>query len=63
MTQVSHLVPVTVTCASCGASVVLKCEGLAGVAGYPIFEHFDCPHCRKDNVAKTPGHIISVDPV
>jgi hypothetical protein len=32
------------------------------VAGYPIYGHFDCPHCRKDNVAKTPGRILSVEP-
>jgi len=41
----------------------LKCEGLAGVAGYPIFNKYFCPHCRKDNTALTPGHIISVEPV
>jgi transposase-like protein len=54
---------VTVECASCGASVVLKCEGMSRVDDYPIFSHFDCPHCRKQNTAKTPGHIISVEPV
>lgn len=53
---------ITVQCASCKANVVLKCEGLSGVAGYPIYSHFDCPHCRKDNNTKTPGHIISVEP-
>ncbi len=62
MAHFASLTPVTVQCASCKASVVLKCEGLSGVAGYPIFSKFFCPHCRKDNTAKTPGHIVSVEP-
>ena len=62
MGHVSEMTPVTVQCASCGADVVLKCEGLSGVAGYPIFSKFDCPHCRKENTAHTPGHIVSVEP-
>jgi hypothetical protein len=42
---------------------VLKCEGLYGVAAYPIYENFICPHCGKQNTAKTPGHIVTVEPL
>jgi len=56
------MTPTKVPCTSCGADVTLKCEGLSGVAGYPIYSQFHCPHCRKLNTARTPGHIISVEP-
>jgi len=56
------MTPTKVPCTSCGADVTLKCEGLSGVAGYPIYSQFDCPHCRKLNTARTPGRIVSVEP-
>lgn len=40
---------------------MLKCEGLHGVAGYPIYNQFNCPHCRKQMAARTPGHIVSIE--
>ena len=63
MPYVAQSTSITVQCASCRASVVLKCEGLYGVAAYPIYSQYVCPHCGKQDTAKTPGHIITVEPL
>jgi hypothetical protein len=54
-------VPLTVLCESCKKPVALTTVGLAGVASYPTYNQFFCPHCRKLNTAKTDGSIATVD--
>jgi hypothetical protein len=49
-----------VACTSCQGGVELACEGLPAYQGYETFNEYHCPHCRKKNVAKTPGHILAV---
>jgi phage FluMu protein Com len=51
-----------VRCESCEGVVELACEGLSGTVMYQTYNEFLCPHCRKLNRARTPGHIISVSP-
>ena len=53
-------VQVQVTCASCARQLELACEGLGGVWSYPTHNEFFCPFCRKRNIARTPGAIVSV---
>jgi hypothetical protein len=60
----SYAIPVpirvVVQCESCRRAVELECEGISGVAGYETFNEYLCPHCRKLNRPRTPGHIISI---
>jgi hypothetical protein len=49
-----------VHCDSCRRPVELDCEGISGVAGYETFNEYFCPHCRKLNRPRTPGHILSI---
>jgi hypothetical protein len=49
-----------VHCDSCRGAVELDCEGISGVAGYETFNEYSCPHCRKLNRPRTPGHILSI---
>ena len=62
LTVNSTLAPIRllVHCESCRRAVDLECEGLSGVAGYETFNEYFCPHCRKLNRPRTPGHIISI---
>ena len=53
---------VKVACDSCRRGVELECEGIPFYPGYETFNEFICPHCRKKNVAKTPGEILAVRP-
>ncbi len=48
-----------VHCTSCTRAVELECEGISGVSGYETYNEYFCPHCRKLNQPKTPGHIIA----
>ena len=47
------------SCGSCGHSVELECEGIAGVSGYKTHNEYFCPHCKKQNHALTSGAIVS----
>jgi hypothetical protein len=49
----------TENCKSCGQSVELECEGVSGVSGYQTHNEYVCPHCRKQNHARTSGAIVS----
>jgi hypothetical protein len=40
--------------------VSLRYRGLSGYLAYPAYREFFCPHCRKQNHARTLGAIISV---
>lgn len=51
-----------VQCASCDGPVELSCEGLHGTVMYETYNEYFCPHCRKQNHARTPGHILSAHP-
>jgi len=50
----------TVRCASCEAPLELACGGLGGTVLYETYNEFACPVCRKQNHARTPGHILAV---
>ena len=58
------LLPVlqNVQCASCKGAVELGCEGLGGITMYETYNEYFCPHCRKQNHARTAGHIVSARP-
>jgi hypothetical protein len=49
-----------VRCESCHRMVELSCEGLGGTVLYHTYQEYECPHCHKQNHARTPGHILSV---
>jgi len=53
-------VVVHATCASCNRPADLECEGLSGYSAYPTYNEYFCPHCRKQNHARTPGAVLSV---
>lgn len=53
-------VMLTVHCAHCRGAVDLACEGLPGYLGYQTFHEYACPHCRKQNIQRTTGAIVSV---
>jgi len=53
-TTISH-----VRCASCLGAVELVCEGLPGFWGYPTYNEFFCPHCKKQDHALTSGAIVT----
>jgi hypothetical protein len=42
--------------------VELSCEGLGGTVMYPTYNEYFCPYCRKQNHARTSGHIVSAHP-
>ena len=49
-------------CTSCQRGVELVCAGRPAYQGYETYNEYICPHCRKKNVARTPGLILSVHP-
>ena len=51
---------VLTTCESCKRPVELECGGFAGPTGYPTYNEFSCPHCRKISRARTSGAILAV---
>jgi predicted RNA-binding Zn-ribbon protein involved in translation (DUF1610 family) len=57
LTAPSHVVE-NVRCASCHREVDLECEGLPGFWGYPTYHEFFCPHCGKQNHARTSGAVV-----
>jgi predicted RNA-binding Zn-ribbon protein involved in translation (DUF1610 family) len=48
-----------VTCASCHKPIELECEALPGFWGYKTHNEFFCPHCGKQNHARSTGKIIA----
>jgi len=54
----AHVI-LTVHCAHCRAEVVLECEGLPAYLGYQTYHEYACPHCRKQNIQRTSGAILS----
>ena len=48
-----------VVCDSCHSPITLTCEGLGGTTMYETHNEFICPHCGKQNHARTPGAILS----
>ena len=48
-----------VQCAHCRGAVELECVGLSGFWGYKTYNEYFCPHCRKQNHARTAGNIVS----
>ena len=56
--QRAHVV-LPVHCAHCRRGVVLDCEGLPAYLGYQTFNEYICPHCRKHNIQRTSGAIVS----
>ena len=52
----------SVRCSSCNGTVELWCQGLSGMVMYATYNEFFCPHCRKQNHARTLGHILSAHP-
>jgi phage FluMu protein Com len=50
---------VRVRCAHCHGAVELECEGLQGFWGYQTYNEWFCPHCRKQNHARTSGAVVS----
>ena len=57
----STAVPVTRTvhCESCQGLVELQCQGLGGIVMYETYNEYLCPHCGKQNHARTPGAIVT----
>jgi len=51
-----------VRCTSCDGDVELSCQGLGGTVMYSTYNEYFCPYCRKQNHARTPGHIVSAHP-
>jgi hypothetical protein len=51
-----------VHCGSCKGLVELSCAGLGGTVMYETYNEYFCPYCRKQNHARTPGHIVSARP-
>jgi hypothetical protein len=49
-----------VHCDSCRGEVELACEGFVGIVRYETYNAYFCPHCRKQNHARTAGAIVSV---
>ena len=48
-----------VQCAHCEGAVELECAGLSGFYGYKTYNEYACPHCRKQNHARTAGNVVS----
>lgn len=48
------------SCASCGSALELECEGLQGFYGYPTYNEYFCPRCRKQNHVRSPGAVVTV---
>jgi hypothetical protein len=48
----------TVTCEGCRNTVILQIH--TAVRAESAWRWFDCPHCRKPNFLRLPGHIESV---
>jgi hypothetical protein len=46
-------------CEHCAAAVELECQGLPGFWGYETFNEYHCPRCRKRNLVRSPGAVIS----
>jgi hypothetical protein len=59
MPAATEHVTVRVACTSCNGAVELECKGFPGFWGYPSFFEYLCPHCGKQNHAKTSGTIVS----
>ena len=48
-----------VRCAHCHGTAELECEGRQGFWGYLTYNEYFCPHCRKQNIVRTPGAVVS----
>jgi hypothetical protein len=58
MSETAHVITRS-RCAHCGSAVELECEGLPGFWGYPTYNEYFCPHCRKQNHTRSTGAVIS----
>jgi hypothetical protein len=47
-----------VNCESCHRGVELECEGRPGFWGYETYNAYFCPHCRRQNHARTSGAVV-----
>jgi hypothetical protein len=64
MAALAHdaLVMLKVQCAHCRGAILLECEGLPAYLGYQTYHEYICPRCRKRNVERTDGVIVSARP-
>jgi len=57
-TNSTHVI-LNVHCDHCHGAVELESEGLPAYLGYQTYNEYLCPHCRKHNIQRTTGKIVS----